>query len=82
VIVCLTTVASKRQANKISRCLVSKKLAACVNILPGVTSFFYWKKKACCESEVLMVIKTTKKMLKKLEREIHLNWIKKSVGVG
>jgi periplasmic divalent cation tolerance protein len=39
--------------------LVDQGLAACVNILPGMTSIYHWEGKRQRESEVVMIIKTT-----------------------
>jgi periplasmic divalent cation tolerance protein len=46
------------EAQKIARKLVRDKLAAAVNILPGMTSIYTWKGEICEEGEVLMMIKT------------------------
>jgi periplasmic divalent cation tolerance protein len=45
-------------AEKISRQLVNDKLAACVNLLPGITSIYEWQGKIEQSSEVLLVIKS------------------------
>ena len=37
---------------------MSEKLAACVNILPGITSIYTWEGEICEDDEVLMIIKT------------------------
>ena len=60
-----------RDGEKIARQLVKKKLVACVNVIPGVASFYYWKKKFCRDREVLLVIKTIRSKLSLLEKELH-----------
>lgn len=45
-------------AKKIARGLVQKKIAACVNIIPGITSVYTWEDKVEEDAEVLMMIKT------------------------
>jgi len=70
-IICLTTVGSLQDGEKIARRLVEKRLAACVNILPGAVSFYHWKKKLCREKEVILMIKTTRRARTQLERELH-----------
>lgn len=70
-VVCLTTVGSLRDGEKIARYLAQKRLAACVNIIPGVVSFYRWKKKLCRDREVVLLIKTTKSRLPSLQKELH-----------
>ena len=45
-------------AKELSHGLIAKKLAACVNIVPGLTSIYEWENKVQEDSEVLMLIKT------------------------
>ena len=54
----LTTVASTEEAEKIARDLVEHRLAACVNILPGLRSIYRWKGEISEEQELLLLIKT------------------------
>ena len=54
-----TTAASEEQAAKIARHLVDRGLAACVNIVPHVTSVYRWKDKVEETREWLLIIKTT-----------------------
>ncbi len=61
--VCLVTVSSEDEGMKIARALVAKKLAACVNIVPGVRSVYRWKDEVKDDRELLLVVKT---------REAHL----------
>jgi periplasmic divalent cation tolerance protein len=52
------TAPNTEDAQKIGRKLVSQKLAACVNILPGMMSIYTWKGEIYEEGEVLMLVKT------------------------
>ena len=54
----LTTAGSIEEAQRIAAALVEQRLAACVNILPGVESVFRWQGKIDRTSEWLMIIKT------------------------
>ena len=58
VLVVVTTVGTEQQALEIARRLVESRLAACVNIVPGVRSVFRWKGKVQDEGEFLLVAKT------------------------
>lgn len=69
-VVCLTTVGSRRDAMRLARELVRKKLAACVNVISGAVSFYHWKGKLCRDPEILLVIKTTSAKVSALEREL------------
>jgi periplasmic divalent cation tolerance protein len=44
---------------RIARALVQEKLAACVNVIPGATSYYEWQGTFCEDQETLLVIKTT-----------------------
>jgi len=66
----LSTAASEEEAQRIGRVLVEKKLAACVNIIPGITSLFFWEGKLCKEREVVILIKTSEKFIKEIINNI------------
>ena len=66
----LITCASMVEARRIGRSVVEKKLAACANIVARVESIYRWKDKVERAREVLVVIKTTAKRLRQLEREV------------
>lgn len=73
-IVVLTTAANGDEAARIARHLVEKKLAACVNVLPGVRSIYAWQGEVCDDAEVLLVTKTTRARFEALAaaiRELH-----------
>jgi periplasmic divalent cation tolerance protein len=54
----LSTVDSRSKAEEIARCLVSERLASCVNILPQILSIYRWKGQIETEPETLLIIKT------------------------
>jgi len=60
------TVPDDSVAQEIGRTLVEKKLAACCNILPGLTSIYRWKDKIETDSEVLLIIKSRTELSQKL----------------
>jgi periplasmic divalent cation tolerance protein len=55
----LTTVADRAGAERLARSLVGERLAACVNLLPGVRSIYRWQGAVEESDEILLVIKTT-----------------------
>jgi periplasmic divalent cation tolerance protein len=57
-IIVLVTVPSQEIGRQIALSLLEKKLAGCVNILPGVQSLYIWQGKLCDEQEVLLIIKS------------------------
>jgi periplasmic divalent cation tolerance protein len=62
-VVVLVTVPKLAIARKLARAVLSEHLAACVNILPGVESHYWWQGKLEHGKELLLVIKTTRKRL-------------------
>ncbi len=59
-LVVLVTAPSADQAAELGRTLVSERLAACANVLPGIRSIYRWEGKVQDEPEALMVLKTTR----------------------
>lgn len=57
-IVVFVTASSQKEAQKIADLLLNKRKAACVNIVPGVDSKFWWKGKLDSAQESLLIIKT------------------------
>lgn len=58
------------KAREIADALVGEKLAACVNIVPGLTSVYRWHGNIQADSEVLLIIKTRDTRLRALEERI------------
>ena len=68
------TCKDRRQAAAIARALVKEKLAACVNLVPGVASIYVWKGKLEEGREVLLLIKSRASLSKRLAarvRQLH-----------
>ena len=69
--VVLVTCSSLAEGRKIAHAVVEKRLAACANILTTpVESIYTWKGKFEKSREHLLIIKTTNRRLKALEREV------------
>jgi len=67
----LVTCGSLAEGRKIGRAVVTKRLAACVNVVSApVESIYRWKGKVEQAREFLLIVKTTARRLKELEKEI------------
>jgi len=66
-ILVFTTAGSKEEASKLSKGLVKKKLAYCVNTIPTVQSTYLWEDKLCIDDEFLLIIKTQGKKFTAIE---------------
>jgi periplasmic divalent cation tolerance protein len=60
-ILVFTTAGSEKNAKNIAETLVKLRLAACVNIVPRLTSIYRWEEKIETAEEWLLIIKTTRK---------------------
>jgi len=69
-IIVFVTAASIEDGEKIGNALVEEKLAACTNIIKGLTSIYTWKKKLCKDEEVLLLIKTRIEKFDKLAKRV------------
>ena len=69
-VVVLVTCASAKEAAKIGKSLVEKRLAACVNISSPVRSFYRWEGKIKDDKEYLLFIKTGRELFAKLRGEV------------
>ncbi len=67
------TAGGMEEAEKLAKMLVEARLAACINIIPRMKSFFYWEGKAQNEEEVLMVGKTRTALLEKVVEQVREN---------
>ena len=62
-VVVLITAGSREEAERVASALLEPRLAACVNLLPGVTSLFWWEGKIDRAEEVLLLVKTRRSLL-------------------
>jgi periplasmic divalent cation tolerance protein len=65
-VVALSTAGTVEDAERIARALVEQGVAACVNVVPGVVSFYRWRGALEREGETLLVIKTMGERLEAL----------------
>jgi periplasmic divalent cation tolerance protein len=65
-IVVLSTCGSEEEADRLSRLLVERRLAACVNILPNMRSVYRWNGAIESANECLLVIKSSRALFDQL----------------
>ena len=68
-VVVLCTV-PKDDSERIARTVVDERLCACVNVVPGLQSFFRWEGKVDTAEEQLLVVKTTADALELLQERL------------
>jgi periplasmic divalent cation tolerance protein len=84
-IIVFVTCESKEQAETIAQTVVTGKLAACVNVLPGIRSCYIWEQKLTWSDEVLLLIKTSRSRFGQLQDRIkglHSYSVPEIVGVS
>lgn len=68
--VVLVTAGSRENAVLIARTLVEERLAACCNILPGLTSVYRWEESVQEDEELLLICKTQTAQFPQLQRRV------------
>lgn len=68
--VVLVTFANNQEALEIGKILIKEKLAACINVLPVMTSIYQWKDELKIDDEVQMIIKTKSDRFEQLSTRI------------
>ena len=63
----LSTCPDRETAERLARLLVTRRLAACVNIVPGLLSVYRWEGGIHSDAEVLLLIKTDAERYPELE---------------
>ena len=69
-IVAITTVSTKRDAEKIARALVEERAAACVQIVGPIHSTYRWKGRVESSKEWLCLIKATRSSFSRIRRVV------------
>src|ERR1039457_4003550 len=69
-IVVLSTCATEADAERLARALVAGRLAACVNVVPHVRSFYHWKGEIASGVEFLLIVKTSRDLFPALRAEM------------
>ncbi len=68
--VVLVTAPDAEVAERLARGLVEERLAACVNLIPGIRSFYRWEGAVRDDAEVLLVVKTRTDRLEALASRV------------
>jgi periplasmic divalent cation tolerance protein len=68
--VVLITAPDAEVGARIARALVEERLAACVNLVPGLRSIYRWEGRIEEDAEVLLVVKTRSAQLGHLEQRL------------
>jgi periplasmic divalent cation tolerance protein len=66
----LVTAPNLKTARAIARAALTAKLIACANLIPAVESHYWWQGKTQSAREVLLILKTSRALLPKLEKLI------------
>ena len=69
-VVVLITAGSKEEADRIANALVAEMMAACVNVIPGVTSVYRWQGEVQRAREWLLVAKSRIEVLNDVIRRV------------
>lgn len=72
-LVVITTTETPEDAQRLAHLLVERELAACVQVLPQITSIYRWQSKLEQAGESLLLIKTTRDAYPQLEAAIKEN---------
>jgi len=74
IILIYVTCNNRKEAEKIGRHLLVKRLCGCINIFPVMHSIYYWPSKSNTIEEAdesVLIIKTKKSKYSEIEKEIH-----------
>ena len=73
-VIVLSTCGNVTEAEKLARHLIDNRLAACVNVVPGLLSYYRWQGQVENDAELLLLIKTARGLVGKVQavfRELH-----------
>ena len=69
-VIVYVTAKGDAEAKKIGEAVVKDRLAACANIIPSISSIYWWKGKIEKNSEAALIVKTKKSLVKRLIKRI------------
>lgn len=62
----VTTLPSQAEAQRLAELLLARRLAACVQVEPGLQSHYRWDDRECADAEVRLTVKTLPQCLEAL----------------
>ncbi len=72
-LIVFTTVSTTEEAESLAKKIVEAELAACVQVLPQMKSFYFWEGEVQNDAEHLLLIKTLEEKYSELEDFINEN---------
>ena len=72
-LIVLTTTPNEEEAESLAHKIIEARLAACVQVLPQMKSFYFWENAVQTDSEYLLLIKTVPEKYDELEKFIQSN---------
>jgi periplasmic divalent cation tolerance protein len=69
-VIAYITAKDKAQALSIGRILVEERLAACVNVIDGMTSIYRWEGRICEDGEAILIVKTSAEKFEALTERV------------
>ncbi len=69
-VLALSTAPDGETAARIGRALVDERLAACVSLVPGLTSLYRWQGQVQADAEVLLLMKTRRALVPRLKERL------------
>lgn len=64
------TCKNQKEAQRIAKIIVDKKLAACANIFPKIQSYYHWQGKKVWDKESVLILKTKNLKVQKIIKEV------------
>ncbi|MFB6306163.1 MAG: divalent-cation tolerance protein CutA [Flavobacteriales bacterium] len=64
------TTRDEQEAEKVGSSLIKGKLAACVNIIPGMRSMFWWEGKVDSDNETILIAKTKASLIDQVTEHV------------
>ncbi len=70
VVLLYVTVPNPEEGRRLGRILVEERLAACVNLFPGMQSLYWWEGKIQEDQEAVIIVKTRKGLVPRVQNRI------------